>query len=138
VILEVPSDDPFVRFLVQGGGRVEARYPRNADGMLLVLDPSALLLRLQGKLEERLALSHLRDRRVEIGLETEAGTAELAIGPVTGRPLRGASRLSLAGLGQMVTGYRRAAEVIGAGPAAEALDTILSGGVPYVWQADRF
>ena len=136
----MPFDHPFAEFVQRYGCEWTIAQPRQADGMLRIMNQATLFEKLRPELERRLAAVQLDALPGTILLRTELGETALR----TVSPDCAALDLPQDKLIQLVTGYRGVHDVcsepgVKMTPGSEPLWNVLfPKGHPYVWMADHF
>lgn len=143
--LHMPPDHSFARFLTRYGCQAHTTFNRMGGGMMRILNQDRLFARLQPALQARAASSALAGRGVDLRIETDLGTTEVALGESATD--RSVCRVALPQdrLIQLMTGYRWADDVLATedgveaeGEASAVLSALFGGILPFTWKADRF
>jgi predicted acetyltransferase len=161
VALHLPQDHPFAEYAQRFGCEWSIEYPRQAEGMMRILDQAALFDKLQPELQRRYSrVAPLSEPRAAI-LATDLASTRIDIAggqvscrtvppsPVVPPPSRAAAlptiRLTQDRLMQLVMGYRSArdllserAYVYASGDALPLLEALFPKSPAYLWLADQF
>jgi predicted acetyltransferase len=138
--LHMPPDHPFAEFVQRYGCEWTVLHPRQADGMLRIMNQATLFEKLRLELERRLAAARLDALPGTILLRTELGEATVR----ATSPDCAMLDLPQDKLIQLISGYRSAHDVLSEPdvkmtPGSEPLWSVLfPKGQPYVWLADHF
>lgn len=136
----MPPDHPFAEFVQRYGCEWTITQPRQADGMLRIMNQATLFDKLRPELERRLAAVRLDALPGMILLRTELGETVLK----ATSPDCVWLELPQDKLIQLVTGYRSVHDVcsepgVKMTSSSELLWNVLfPKGHPYVWMADHF
>ncbi len=136
----MPFDHPFAEFVQRYGCEWTIAQPRQADGMLRIMNQVSLFEKLRPELERRLAAVRLDALPGTILLRTELGETVLR----AASPDCAVLDLPQDKLIQLVTGYRSVHDVcsepgVKMTPGSEPLwNALFPKGHPYVWMADHF
>jgi predicted acetyltransferase len=138
--LHMPPDHPFAEFVQRYGCEWSIAHPRQADGMLRIVNQATLFEKLRLELNCRLAAVWPESVPQALHVRTELGEAVLNPGP------SGAIWLELPQekLIQLITGYRSMRDMgtepsVHMLPGSEPFWTVLfPKGHPYVWLSDHF
>jgi hypothetical protein len=140
ITFNMPPDHPFAQYLQRFGCVWTITYPRDSDGMLRVVNQSALLEKLHPEFERRLSAGRLDRIPVAVVIRTELGETALSFGSLDCISLE----LPQDKLAQLLAGYRSVHNVLSEpGVRATAgsepvLSALFPPGHPYVWLADQF
>jgi predicted acetyltransferase len=136
----MPPDHPFAEFLQRYGCEWTITHPRQADGMLRILNQAALVDKLRPELERR--LSAVRIDRLPGTILLRTDLSETAISYTS--PDSVALELAQDKLMQLIAGYRSVHDScsepgVKMMPGSEPLWNVLfPKGHPYMWVADHF
>ena len=136
----MPPDHPFAEFLQRYGCEWTITHPREADGMLRIMNQETLFARLRPELERRLSAARLDSAPGMVILRTDLGETALDFGGTDCLVLE----LPQDKLIQLITGYRSAHDLrnqsgVSITPGGESLLNVLfPKGYSYVWLADHF
>ncbi|HEY3341782.1 MAG TPA: GNAT family N-acetyltransferase [Anaerolineae bacterium] len=136
----MPPDHPFAEFVQRYGCEWTITQPRQADGMLRIMNQATLFDKLRPELERRLSAVRMDHLPGTIFVRTELGETTIC----ASAPERAALELPQDKLMQLIAGYRSAHDCcteqgIKMTPGSEPLwNALFPKGHPYMWVADHF